>query len=97
MSWPQVRQGLHPEVAVEEDEGFCHGHRDDLAEAFEGGGEGKALSGPLYAGMGVAEMKLPYLDLPDLPNHHLTPGGGIAPPRRPRTRKNGTADHPSPR
>ena len=73
----EVLQGLHPEVTVEEDEGRCHDHGDDLVDTLDGGGQGEALSGLLYAGMGIAEVKLSYLDLPDLSDHDLTPGGGI--------------------
>ena len=73
----EVLQGLHPEVTVEEDEGRCHDHGDDLTDTLDGGGQGEALLGPLYAGMGIAEVALSYLDLPHLSDHDLTPGGGI--------------------
>jgi len=84
---PEVAHGLHPQVAVEKDEGFCHDHGDDLAETLDGDSQGEALFGPLYPCMGVVEMKQAYFDLPD---HDLTPGGGTGPPPYPRIRKNGT-------
>lgn len=86
-------QGLHPEIAVEQDKGPRDDHGDDLAETLDGGGQGEALPGSLYTCMGIAEMKLPYFDLPDLPNHGLTPGGGTDLRSHPRIRKNGTSDN----
>jgi hypothetical protein len=80
-----VLQGLHPEVAVEEDKGCCHGHGDNLADTFDGGGQGKALFGPLYACMGIAEVELPDLDLLHLPKpvheRELTRGARFGPSR----------------
>ena len=93
----EVLQGLHPEVAVEEDEGRCHDHGNNLADAVDGGGQGEALLGPLYPGMGIAEVAPSYLDLPHLSDHDLTPGGGIGRRRHPRIRKNDTSDRPSQR
>jgi len=85
-------QGPHPEVAVEEDKGPRDDHGDDLAHSLDGGGQGEALPGSLYTRMGIAEMELPYFDLPDFPNHVLTPGGGTDLPPRPRIRKNDISD-----
>ena len=87
---PEVRHGLHPHVAVEEDIGVRDDHGDDLAEALDGGREGEALLGPLNPGTGIAEIELRDFDFFDLPDHDLTPGGGIVSPPHPRIRKSGT-------
>ena len=62
---PAVPHSLHPEVAVEEHVSLCDDHGHELACMFDGGGEGQTLFGPLYSCMGIAEVELPYLDLPD--------------------------------
>jgi len=63
---PARLHGLHPQVAVEQNKGPRNDHGDDLPDAFDGSGEGKALFGPLDSCVGIAEVELCYLDLPDL-------------------------------
>ena len=62
-----VLHGLYPQVAVEEYKGGGDDHGDELACAFDGGGQGKALFRPLDSRVGIAEVELSHLDLPDFP------------------------------
>ncbi len=62
-----VLQGLYPEVAVEQHKSPRYDHGDDLAHPFDGSGQGKTLLGPLDSRVGVPEVELSYLDLPDFP------------------------------
>jgi hypothetical protein len=63
---PAVLHGPHPQVAVEEYEGGGDHHRDELADTFDGGPQREALFGPLDSRVGVAEVELADLNLPDL-------------------------------
>ena len=61
-----VLHGLHPQVAVKEYEGVGDDHGDELADTFDGGGQGEALFRPLDSRVGIAEVELRDLNLPNL-------------------------------
>ena len=66
---PARLQCLHPEIAVEQNEVPGDDHRDELTDPLDRGGQGEAFLGSFYSRMRIAEVKLAYFDLPDLPNH----------------------------
>jgi len=90
-------EGLHSEVAVEENKVHFfshHDHGDDLTDTTDGCGEYSNALGPLNSRMGIAKLKPGKFDFFDRAklftlHAHLTPDGGIALPDDPRIRKNG--------